>query len=135
MSLHQDVWSRYSGGSGAPAWTLTSVGFSLDALEECGAAWLKGVQGGGHTEEERGLWPAGYQKLTASTMATCFWGGDTFASKLKVPDPMGGAEIGIQKMLQDAFLNAWEVLVKTVGDLDGVIGFEVGFSFNSTGSC
>jgi hypothetical protein len=68
-------------------------------------------------------------------MATCFWGGDTFASKLKVPDPMGGAEIGIQKMLQDAFLNAWEVLVKTVGDLDGVIGFEVGFSFNSTGSC
>ncbi|KAF8518261.1 cytoplasmic protein [Hysterangium stoloniferum] len=125
VSLHQDVWSRYSGGSGAPAWTLTSVGFSLDALEECGAAWLKGVQGGGHTEEERGLWPAGYQKLTASTMATCFWAGDTFASKLKVPDPRGGVEIGIQKLLQDAFLDAWEVLVKTVGDLDGVIGFEM----------
>ena len=69
VSLHQDVWSRYSGGSGAPAWTLTKSGFDLDALEECGAAWLKGVKGGGHVEEERGLWPCGYQKLAAATMA------------------------------------------------------------------
>ncbi|KAF8521332.1 glycoside hydrolase family 5 protein [Gautieria morchelliformis] len=125
VSLHQDVWSRYSGGSGAPAWTLTSVGFSLDALEECGAAWLKGVTGGGHTEEERGLWPAGYQKLAASTMATCFWAGDTFASKLKVPDPTGTGEIPIQKMLQDAFLEAWGALANAVGDLEGVLGFEM----------
>ena len=22
VSMHHDVWSRYSGGSGAPAWTL-----------------------------------------------------------------------------------------------------------------
>jgi hypothetical protein len=69
VSLHQDVWSRYSGGSGAPAWTLTAVGFDLNELEETGAAWLKGVKGGGHVEEERGLWPCGYQKLAAATMA------------------------------------------------------------------
>ena len=69
VCCHQDVWSRYSGGSGAPAWTLTTVGFDLDQLEETGAAWLKGVKGGGHVEEERGLWPCGYQKLAAATMA------------------------------------------------------------------
>ena len=69
VSMHQDVWSRYSGGSGAPAWTLTMTGFDLDALEETGAAFLKGVKGGGHTEDERGLWPCGYQKLAAATMA------------------------------------------------------------------
>jgi hypothetical protein len=69
VALHQDVWSRYAGGSGAPAWTLEHVGFDLNALEECGAAWLRGVRGGGHTEAERGLWPCGYQKLAASTMA------------------------------------------------------------------
>lgn len=69
VSLHQDVWSRYAGGSGAPAWTMTAVGFDLNALEECEAAWLKGMKGGGHTEDERGLWPCGYQKLAAATMA------------------------------------------------------------------
>ena len=67
--LHQDVWSRYSGGSGAPAWTLEAVGFDLHGLEEPGAAWLRGVKGGGHIEDERGLWPCGYQKLAAATMA------------------------------------------------------------------
>ena len=51
---------------------MTSVGFDLDALEETGAAWLKGVKGGGHVEDERGLWPCGYQKLAAATMAWVF---------------------------------------------------------------
>ncbi|KAG6899895.1 hypothetical protein C0993_005581 [Termitomyces sp. T159_Od127] len=69
VSIHQDVWSRYSGGSGAPAWTLELAGFDLDALEETGAAWLLGVKGGGHEESERGVWPTGYTKLAAATMA------------------------------------------------------------------
>lgn len=69
VNLHQDVWSRYSGGSGAPAWTLEAVGFDLSALHESGAAWLLGVTGGGHVPEERGIWPCGYQKLAAATMA------------------------------------------------------------------
>jgi hypothetical protein len=69
VALHQDVWSRYAGGSGAPAWTLEHAGFDLYALEESGAAWLRGVRGGGHSEAERGLWPCGYQKLAAATMA------------------------------------------------------------------
>ncbi|CCM01373.1 uncharacterized protein FIBRA_03423 [Fibroporia radiculosa] len=122
--MHQDVWSRYSGGSGSPAWTLETVGFDLHGLEEPGAAWLKGVKGGGHVEEERGLWPCGYQKLAAATMATCFWAGDTFAPKLKVKDA-NGKEISIQAFLQNAFLNMWEVVAKTLGDLEGVLGFEM----------
>ena len=72
VALHQDVWSRYSGGSGAPAWTLEHAGFDLYGLEDCDAAWLQGVRGGGHSEDERGLWPCGYQKLAAATMAWVF---------------------------------------------------------------
>ncbi|KDQ56751.1 glycoside hydrolase family 5 protein [Jaapia argillacea MUCL 33604] len=124
VSLHQDVWSRYSGGSGAPAWTLDIVGFDLEALEETGAAWLKGVRGGGHVEIEKGVWPCGYQKLAASTMATLFWAGDTFAPKLRVKTK-GGEEVPVQQFLQDAFLKMWDVVVNAVGDLEGVLGFEL----------
>lgn len=67
VSVHQDVWSRYSGGSGAPAWTLEAVGFDLHALEETAAAWLQGVRGDANAE--RGIWPCGYQKMAAATMA------------------------------------------------------------------
>jgi hypothetical protein len=69
VSCHQDVWSRFSGGSGAPAWTLEAVGFDLGALEETGAAWLAGVRPGHEMAGERGVWPCGYQKLAAATMA------------------------------------------------------------------
>ena len=67
--MHQDVWSRYTGGSGAPSWTLEAVGFDLNALEEAGAAWLGGVRGEGNDLATRGLWPTGYHKLAAATLA------------------------------------------------------------------
>ncbi|KAA1475251.1 glycoside hydrolase family 5 protein [Dentipellis sp. KUC8613] len=124
VCLHQDVWSRYAGGSGAPAWTLEMVGFDLHALEESGAAWLKGVRGGGHVEAERGLWPCGYQKLAAATMATCFWAGDTFAPKVRVR-AADGREMSVQQFLQNAFLDMWEAVARAVGDLEGVLGFEL----------
>ncbi|KAK7052960.1 hypothetical protein VNI00_004280 [Paramarasmius palmivorus] len=124
VAIHQDVWSRYSGGSGAPAWTLECVGFDLHELEPTGAAWLKGIKGGGHIESERGLWPCGYQKLAASTMATLFWAGDTFAPKLNIND-RHGRPVPAQQYLQNAFLDMCEVLVKAVGDLETVIGFEM----------
>lgn len=160
VSLHQDVWSRYSGGSGAPAWTLETVGFDLHELESTGAAWLKGVRGGGHLEEERGLWPCGYQKVRSAlflvncnlnrvfssasrrdygvsvyftyhtqyaykaTLRTCFWAGDAFAPKLLTKGKHGDA-ISVQQFLQDAYLDMSEMVVKAVGDLEGVVGFEV----------
>lgn len=130
--MHQDVWSRYSGGSGAPLWTLHAVGFDASnprVMEETGVAWLKGVRGGGHSEAERGVWPCGYQKLAASTMSTCFWAGDTFAPRLKVKkaDVGYGAneDVSVQKFFQEKFLDAWATLVEAVGGLEAVIGFEV----------
>jgi len=77
----------------------------------------QGVRGGGHSEDEHGLWLCGYQKLAAATMA---WAGDTFAPKLRVRDG-----VPIQRFLQDAFLDMWEAVVGAVGDLDSDLGFEV----------
>lgn len=47
-----------------------------------------------------------------------------FAPKLRVKD-VEGKEVSIQTFLQTAFLNMWKVVSKTVGDLEGVLGFEV----------
>ncbi|KAF9554990.1 cytoplasmic protein [Agrocybe pediades] len=124
VSMHQDVWSRYSGGSGAPAWTLEVVGFDLRAIEDTGSAWLHGQRGGGHVEAERGLWPCGYHKLAASTMSTCFWAGDVFTPKLLVKNKHN-QEVPVQQFLQNAFLDAWEMVVRATGDLEGVIGFQM----------
>ena len=73
ISMHQDVWSRFSGGSGAPAWTLEAIGFDLHNFEASGAAWLHSVRGGRvATPQEKSLWPTGYHKLACSTMRSVF---------------------------------------------------------------
>ena len=36
---HQDVFSRWTGGDGAPVWTLDAVGFNISALHNSGAAY------------------------------------------------------------------------------------------------
>jgi len=52
--------------------------------------------------------------------STVFWAGDIFAPKLKVRD-----DLPIQQFLQNAFLDTWETLVHAVGDLEGVLGFQM----------
>ncbi|KIJ98592.1 glycoside hydrolase family 5 protein [Laccaria amethystina LaAM-08-1] len=57
-------------------------------------------------------------------MATCFWAGATYAPKLLVKD-RHGKEVSIQEYLQSAFLDMWELVARSVGDLEGVLGFEM----------
>jgi hypothetical protein len=65
-----------------------------------------------------------FRILTETMNRTLFWGGDTFAPKLKIK-VKDGSEVPVQQFLQDAFLGMFEALVRAVGDLDGVLGFEV----------
>jgi hypothetical protein len=53
-----------------------------------------------------------------------FWAGDTFAPKLLFKNKHG-VDVPIQQFLQNSFLDMFEVLARAVGDLDGVLGFEV----------
>ena len=47
-----------------------------------------------------------------------------FAPKLRVKGK-DGREVSVQEFLQGAFLDMWELVAKTLGDLEGVLGFEV----------
>src|SRR5512145_2495200 len=78
---HQDMWSRFSGGDGAPGWTLEAVGFDLPQLAATGAAALHAFHEGPLPPM---LWPSNETKLAAATMFTLFFGGNDFAPQTRI---------------------------------------------------
>ena len=118
VDFHQDVWSRWTGGDGAPGWTLDVVGFNITNFHESHAAYIhqKIVPG---TELPRMCWPTNYGRLAPATMFTLFYGGNTFAPNFTIEGK------SIQDYLQDHFLNTLSVLLDYVKDEWNVIGFDV----------
>jgi hypothetical protein len=57
-------------------------------------------------------------------LRTCFWAGDTFTPKLKVKT-RNGHLVSVQQYLQGAYLDMFDVVASKLGDLDGVLGFQV----------
>jgi hypothetical protein len=85
---HQDMWSRWTGGDGAPGWTLEVAGFDLSRLDETGAAITHQVHG---DPFPRMIWPTNSGKLAAATMFTLFFGGNDFAPRTTVDgEPIQG---------------------------------------------
>ncbi|HCC36804.1 MAG TPA: cytoplasm protein [Treponema sp.] len=106
---HQDVWSRWTGGDGAPAWTLEKLGINLDAIDECGAAitrqrYSEFHKSRKHPEGEpfpRMIWPSNYNRYAAATMFSLFFGGKTFAPDLQIDGE------NIQDWLQNRYIAAF----------------------------
>lgn len=125
MDPHQDVWSRYCGGSGAPLWTLHLAGLNPKNFKVTETALLEShfeeelvVQRGpnGHTFEDsrrkgrpKMMWSSNYSRLAAQTMWTLFYAGKHYAPKCTLN---GGTHI--QDFLQDSFANAVKYLAKQI---------------------
>ncbi|KAI5480839.1 glycoside hydrolase family 5 protein [Pseudohyphozyma bogoriensis] len=135
IDAHQDVWSRHTGGSGAPTWTLGIAGLDIRSFKATGAAHAHNLHLEPHDPPPK-VWPSGYCKLAAATLATVFWAGDTFAPKTKVKrsEFKGGfrdgettteEEVGLQEFLQTCMIEAFGALADKVKDLEAVMGFEV----------
>jgi hypothetical protein len=82
LDLHQDCWSRHSGGSGAPLWTFHVSGLYPPHFAETGAAVLSGYDSNGKSEITELLWSTNYTKFACCTMFTLFWAGEVFAPGL-----------------------------------------------------
>ncbi|MEO1654899.1 MAG: cellulase family glycosylhydrolase [Bacteroidota bacterium] len=113
---HQDAWSRFCGGNGAPKWTHDLVGLNVEQFTASEAAVLHHHQ---KDDYPHMIWPTNYTKLACATMFTLFFGGNHFAPQLKI------GELGIQDYLQQHYINAFSHLAKRLQDLPHVIGFEV----------
>ena len=103
LDPHQDVWSRFTGGSGAPLWTLYAAGFQPSRFYETSAALLHSnytnVENCSNTKPLPMLWTTNYYKLACQTMFTLFFGGKTFAPKCVING------VNIQDYLQDKFID------------------------------
>ena len=112
---HQDVWSRFSGGDGAPGWTLEKVGLDITKFQETGAALVHQTHG---DPFPRMLWPTNAYKLAAATMFTLFFAGNDFAPNSKIEG------IPAQDFLQQHFLGTIKRVAEKLQDLECVIGFD-----------
>lgn len=72
---HQDVWSRYTGGSGAPKWTLEKLGLRAGELGECGAAVVHAATRT-RAKPPTMSWITNHMYFAAATMNTLFFAGD-----------------------------------------------------------
>ncbi len=112
---HQDVWSRFSGGDGAPGWTFEVIGMDITTFQEAGAAMVHQVYG---DPFPRMIWPTNGAKLAAATMFTLFFGGNDFAPTLRVN------EEPVQDYLQRHYMGAITQVAQRIGNLPNVIGYD-----------
>ncbi|EGS22141.1 hydrolase-like protein [Thermochaetoides thermophila DSM 1495] len=122
MDPHQDVWSRFSGGSGAPMWTLYAAGLNPQSFAATEAAIVHNT----YPEPDnfpKMIWSTNYYRLATATMFTLFFAGRDFAPKCIIDG------VNIQDYLQDHFLRAVGHLAKRIHEAedlenDVVIGWE-----------
>jgi len=113
---HQDVWSRWTGGDGAPGWTLEAVGFDLSKIDASGSAIT--MQGMGSSYKPMS-WGLNYIRYAAATMNTLFFGGNAFAPGMMVD------AVPVQDWLQDHFIAAMSHTARRLKDCASVVGFGI----------
>jgi len=111
MDPHQDVWSRWTGGDGAPRWTLEALGMEPDKLETAGAAVT--------SNRKVMTWPVNYSLYAAATMFTLFFGGNTFAPEVRIEGESA------QDFLQGKYIAAFRHCHKRLKNCKAIIGWGV----------
>ncbi len=111
---HQDVWSRWTGGDGAPMWTLEALGFEPKNLHASGAAMLHQEMG---ERYPRMQWFSNHLRLACATMFTVFFAGNDFA-----PGILAEGE-PIQDYLQRRYFEAIAQVATRLARYSNVVGF------------
>jgi hypothetical protein len=124
IDFHEDVWSRMSGGDGAPGWTFEAAGLDFTRFPAAGAAHV--MQAVYDYADPRGRqdaypqmsWGSNHRLAANAIMWTLFWIGRTVTPDLKVGDK------NIQDVLQDAYLGSMDQVARRVKHLPNVLGFD-----------
>lgn len=116
IDFHQDVWSRFSGGDGAPGWTFEKVGMEIRHFEATGAALVHQIHG---DPFPRMAWASNYSKLAAATMFTLFFAGNDFAPETKIDG------VSAQDYLQGRYCDMLTMVAERFRGKSNVIGYDL----------
>jgi hypothetical protein len=112
---HQDMWSRMTGGDGAPGWTLELAGLNIPQLDACEAAITMAAR---QSQYGRMTWGNNATRLATATMFTLFFAGNRFAPQVKMQGE------NAQDFLQKHFIQAMVEVAKRLAPLPHVIGYD-----------
>jgi len=115
---HQDVWSRWTGGDGAPAWTMEMLGMNLDNCDACGAAITKQrytICTG--KPYKKMVWPSNYDRYASATMFSLFFAGKAYAADLQVEGE------NVQDWLQNHYIAAFKHAQRRLKNLAAIKGW------------
>ena len=112
---HQDVWSRFSGGDGAPGWTFELLGMDITHFKETGAAIVHQTNG---DPFPRMIWPTNDYKYAAATLFTLFFGGNDFAPHTQMEG------VSTQDFLQNHYIASIRKVAERLADLPNVVGYD-----------
>lgn len=123
VDLHQDVWSRMSGGDGAPGWTWEAAGLDYRKFHSTQAALVMQHAydpsiGGRQPSYPVMSWGGNYARSANGIIWTLFFAGEDFAPSSTVDG------VSSQRYLQDHYLGAMRALAERVADLENIIGFD-----------
>ncbi|KAK3804928.1 MAG: glycoside hydrolase superfamily, partial [Benniella sp.] len=115
LDPHVDCWSRFTGGSGMPGWTIELAGLDMTKFKQTGAAVVHNT----YDDKEnfpKMIWATNSIKVAAATMYTLFFAGQIFA-----PQAMRG-QVNIQHFMQAHFMEAFAHLTRRIRKDPGLIG-------------
>ncbi len=125
VDMHQDVWSRMTGGDGAPGWTFEALGLDFTRFDAAGAANVMQYRYDPTRAEARQeeaypmmSWAGNYRLPANGIVWTAF-----FAGALLTPDWRIAGE-NVQHFLQRHYLGAMAALAERLADNPAVIGFD-----------
>jgi hypothetical protein len=115
-------WSRFSGGSGAPMWTLYACGLDPEYFAVTEGALVQNTYADPSAFPKM-IWASNYTRLVCQVVFTLFFGGRDFAPKAIIDGK------NIQDYLQDHYIAACGHLAQRIhdaGDLehDPIVGWE-----------
>jgi hypothetical protein len=112
---HQDVWSRFTGGDGAPGWIFDLLGMDITKFHAAGAAFTHQENG---APFPRMLWPSNYGKYACATLFTLFYGGNMFAPHVKLEG------VPVQDFLQTHYMEAVKQVALRLREFPHILGYD-----------